>query len=399
VLPREFLENNYLVLSAITRYKLNYRVDMEHGNLEIQERNRSTVSRWVYGEKDLKRSDGKRRSTKQGNKETNGHPCGHLCSEAGNPHSLTTTTIIAASEVTTASIVTTTKVRVVRRAPSVGFAVLAVTTVITVAAMTKTTAVTEPATMPITAMAITIASAMVPAAVLELVFNTTQSCATEGTEADSACCGSDGDAPLVLLGRRGVCRLLSGHSVLLLGRILSLLRVARAVMGWLGGVMGRTITCGADASTTGGSSTDSGGRETVLGFANHLAQKAFLPLTALATVGAYILLARARAVAVRLGMVLLLVLVLTLTVGTRWLGTWARGVAVLLVRRIQTSAILLLLLWRVRTALLGRAVSAGASIFLGLESSGQCSIVLGRGMRRRRGVSLTCALLGLKPGG
>ena len=127
--------------------------------------------------------------------------------------------------------------------------------------------------------------------------------------------------------------------------------------------MGGTIACGADASTTGGSSPDSGGRETVLGFANHLAQKTTLFLTALATVGAYMLLARARAVAVRLGMVLLLVLVWTLTIGTPWLGTWARGVAVLLLRRIQTSAILLLL-WRVRAALLWRAVSVGASIFL-----------------------------------
>ena len=121
-------------------------------------------------------------------------------------------------------------------------------------------------------------------------------------------------------------------------------------------------------------------------------------MTALATVGAYILLARARAVAVRLGLVLLLVLLVwTLTIGTRRLGTWARGVAVLLLRRIQTSAILLLL-WRVGTALLGMAVSVGASIFLGLESSGQCSVVLVRGLRRWRGVSLTCTLLGLKPG-
>jgi len=77
-------------------------------------------------------------------------------------------------------------------------------------------------------------------------------------------------------------------------------------------------------------------------------------------------------------MVLLLVLGLTLAIGTRWLGTWTRGVAVLLLRRIQPSAILLLLLllWRVRTVMLGRGLSLGTSILLGLESSGQRGIVL-----------------------
>jgi len=184
-----------------------------------------------------------------------------------DPSLTTTTPIITAPEVIAASVVTTAKVGARPRATSVVLAVLSVTKT---ASMTETTSVTKRATMAITTT-MTVMTAVVPAAVLELVLNTTQSSATEGTEADPSCCGPDGNAPLVLLGR-GIARL-SRYAVLLLmlGRVLSLLGVTGAILVGLGAVMSCAVARGADVSTSGGSTPNPGGREAVLCLTNHLA--------------------------------------------------------------------------------------------------------------------------------